>query len=49
MRSHTLPLAQSANNPMIRLGGAVQPHSTDWKTETWERIHFVHGQKVEKR
>lgn len=26
-------LAQSPNNPMIRLGGTIQDHSTDWKIE----------------
>lgn len=44
-----IALGQPPNNPLIRLGGAIQPHSPDWKTETWESIHFVQGQKVEKR
>lgn len=29
-----ISLARSPNNPMIRLGGTIQHHSTDWKIET---------------
>ena len=41
--------AQSPKDPVIRLGAAIQPHSTDWKTETHRGCIFVQGPKVEKR